>query len=78
MIHRYEYNFEMFFLSYFTKTGNGFNCFSSVGKIHEKKWNENGTSYECRTEANAMKRRCVKFRLCKYWKYNLKFTFPLS
>ena len=47
---------------------------SSVGREHEKKWKEDGTSYECRTEANALKRRCVKFSLCKYWKCDLNCT----
>ena len=49
---------------------------SSVGREHEKKWKEDGTSYECRTEANALKRRCVKFSLCKYIRnVNLKCIF---
>ena len=66
---------NLWILFIFSEIGDAFQCYSSVGREHEKKWNENGASYECRTEANAIKRRCVKFRLCKYWKYDLNAQF---
>ena len=47
--------------------GYAFKCYSSVGKDLEKKWNEDGAEYDCRTEANALKRRCVKFNLSKWY-----------
>ena len=50
----------------FSFKGDTFQCYSSNGRELEKKWNEDGNAYDCRTEANAIKRRCVKFNLSKY------------